>query len=281
MAVLTKLQQHELIVQHRPLVEQVLSGFAHRYPGLADRDELRSAGLLGLVEAARRFDPSHEVPFGGFAVRRIRGAMLDVLRGGDWAPRSVREESRQVEATREHLANRGGATDDASIATELGMDRGRIRELREDQARGALRSLDNWVDRGSLADRLSDHTFAGPEEALENREMRGYVRDALASLSDRHRVVVVGVYLEGRSFEELAEMLDVTKSRVSQLRAEAIESMRGGIERQFSNAEPVRPKGRVAIRKARYAAAIADRSSWQDRLREDERTSAHPRATTA
>lgn len=266
MAALTTEQQQELVIRHRPLVEQVLKGLAHRYARLADRDELQAAGCLGLVEAARRFDPALGVPFGGFAVRRIRGAMLDVLRNRDWAPRSVREETRRVDAARAQLANRDGEPDDDTVAAVLDLEPEHLRQLRADQAKGALRSLDNWTERGSIADRLHDHTFDGPEESLVNLELRGYVRDALSSLPERQRLVVVGLYLEGRTPEELAALLGVTKSRVSQLRAEAMEAMRDGIERQYAQHDPRPPKGRVAIRQARYAADIASRSSWHDRL---------------
>lgn len=266
MAALTTEQQQELVIRHRPLVEQVLKGFAQRYARLADRDELQAAGCLGLVEAARRFDPALGVPFGGFAVRRIRGAMLDVLRNRDWAPRSVREDTRRVDAARAQLANREGEPDDDAVAAVLDLEPEHLRQLRADQAKGALRSLDNWTERGSIADRLHDHTFDGPEESLENLELRGYVRDALSSLPERQRLVVVGLYLEGRTPEELAALLGVTKSRVSQLRAEAMEAMRDGIERQYAQHDPRPPKGRVAIRQARYAATIASRSRWHDRL---------------
>ena len=270
MAVLTTDEQQDLVIRHQPLVEQVLKGFAARYARLADRDELQAAGFLGLVEAARRFDHTVGVPFGGFAVRRIRGAMLDAMRKSDWAPRSVREETRRVDTTRAELATRNGEPDDDAVAARLDVGPERLRELRGDQAKGALRSLDNWSEHGSIADRLRDHTFANPEESLEDLELRGYVRDALYSLPERQRVVVVGLFLEGRSPEELATLLGVTKSRVSQLRSEAMEAMRDGIERQYAQCRPAPPKGRVAIRQARYAAAIAARSTWQTRLHQHE-----------
>jgi RNA polymerase sigma factor for flagellar operon FliA len=98
--------------------------------------------------------------------------------------------------------------------------------------------------------------------------VRGYVRDALDKLPDRHRMVAIGYYLEGRSFEDLAELLGITPSRVSQLRAEAVIMMRDGIDTQYDSSAdvPARPVGRVARRQARYAAAIARNSSWRERL---------------
>jgi RNA polymerase sigma factor for flagellar operon FliA len=122
--------------------------------------------------------------------------------------------------------------------------------------------------RSSPAQRLYDRCATTPDESVEFAEVRGYVRDALDKLPERHRMVAIGYYLEGRSFEELAELLAITPSRVSQLRAEAVIMMRDGIDSQYRREPnaPARPVGRVARRQARYAAAIARNSSWRERL---------------
>ncbi|HTN99815.1 MAG TPA: sigma factor-like helix-turn-helix DNA-binding protein, partial [Microthrixaceae bacterium] len=105
-----------------------------------------------------------------------------------------------------------------------------------------------------------------PDELLESAEMHGYLRAALDSLPERLRIIVVGLYLEGRSFENLAELLGVTTSRVSQLRSDAITMIRHGIDSQFEPASTTRPKGRVEIRQARYASDIARHSDLRSRL---------------
>ena len=121
----------------------------------------------------------------------------------------------------------------------------------------------------SLGDVLHDRTALEPSEELEAREMRGYLRDAVELLPERHRLVIVGYFLESRTSEELARFLDVTESRISQLRSEALIMFREGIDCQYRDGErSVDPRGRVARRKAGYATAIGEKSNWKDRLDE-------------
>lgn len=260
----------ELIEQHLPLVEHHVLRLSGGFPRFVDRSELVSAGTLGLVEAARRYDPTTGVPFASYASRRIRGAILDLVRSQDWAPRSVRSLSRRVEAAEQAVAVRQGRhPDDDELAREAGISVDKLVELRGRVRRSVLVALDqgpDGIDSPSVAAKLSDRAAPLPDETIEAAELRGYVRDALAHLPQRHRIVAVGLYLEGRSFDELAELLGVTPSRISQLRAEAVEMMREGVSAQYRPAPSRPPTGRVARRKAQYAAAIAGGSTWRERL---------------
>ena len=260
---------------HLPLVEQIVVQVAVNYPRHVDRSELVRAGVLGLVEAARRFDDSLGVPFDRFAARRIRGAILDAVRAADWAPRSVRALSRRAESTEQELASRLGRLPSSDeLASAVGCTRADLAKLRDRVFRAVVLALDYQLggdrDDLSLGDVLHDRTTPEPAEELEGREMRGYLRDAVALLPERHRLVIVGYFLEGRTSEELARFLNVTESRISQLRSEALVMLRDGIESQFHPGdEDVEPAGRVARRKAGYANAIGERSNWKDRLTDD------------
>jgi RNA polymerase sigma factor for flagellar operon FliA len=259
----------DLVERHLPLVEQVVLRVSGSFPRFVDRSELVSAGMLGLVEAADRFDFDRGVPFAGYAIQRIRGAVLDVARSEDWSPRSTRQLSRRVEDVTQDLAREHRcAPDDRQIATRLGVGVDELRRMRERINSGMVRALDSRqeLDRGEDDDHMVDRTVPGLDELLEDREMHGYLRAALDSLTERHRTVVVGLYLEKRSFEELAELLGVTPSRISQLRADAIEIIRHGIDSQFGEHRIERPKGRVEIRQARFAAEIASNSDFRSRL---------------
>jgi RNA polymerase sigma factor for flagellar operon FliA len=267
----TREKQRVLVEEHLPLVEHIVFRLSATFPRFIDRSDLISAGTLGLVEAAHRFDPAVGVPFGRFAARRIRGAILDVLRSADWAPRSVRAMTREVERAEQALTVRNGARpDDAQVAAELGVSTNELSELRGRVQRGDIMAIDRGGDdrQSSPAQRIYDRCAPTPEEDVEFAEVRGYVRDALDQLSNRHRIVAIGYYLEGRTFEELADLLSITPSRVSQLRAEAVIMMRDGITTIYENPQPSRrrPVGRVARRQARYATAIARNSSWRERL---------------
>lgn len=262
-----------LVERHLPLVEQVVLRVSGSFPRFVDRTELVSAGMLGLVEAADRFDFDRGVPFAGYAVQRIRGAVLDVARSADWSPRATRHLARRVEDVTQELAREHGCgPDDEQIAQRLDVEISELRRMRERINLGMVRALDSRqeLDRAEDDDSMVDRTVPGLEELLEDREMRGYLRAALGSLSERHRVVVVGLYFEKRSFDELAELLGVSPSRISQIRSDALEIIRDGIDAQFVERDGERsnerPKGRVAIRQARFAAEISRRSDYRGRL---------------
>ncbi|HEX9684165.1 MAG TPA: FliA/WhiG family RNA polymerase sigma factor [Acidimicrobiales bacterium] len=266
-----------VIEQHLPLVEHVVYQVAINFPRHVDREELARAGAIGLIEAAQRYDGSRGVPFDRFAAQRIRGAILDAVRAADWAPRSLRQASRTLESARQDLTSRiGRQPTDEELAGELGMDLDKLCELRQRVHRAVVLALDDRVlsdedEDLSLADVLCDRTSVDPCDELENRELHAFLRDAIQLLPDRHRSVIVGYFFEGSTSQELAADLGVTESRVSQLRSEAFEMMREGIEAQFPDidrapAEAPEPKGRVARRKVAYASAIAANSSLSTRL---------------
>lgn len=258
----------QLIEQHLTLVDHVVRRLVTGFPRYIDRSELQSAGRLGLTEAAARYDFDLGVPFAPYAARRIRGSVLDLMRSSDWVPRGIRDVSRQADEirTRERTADRAMPTDE-QIADRLGINSDRLRQAREATNYGSPTTLDaggeSDLDR---LDALTDSTVPTIDEVLENRELHGYLRSALASLPERLRVITIGHYLEGRSLEELANLLGVTSSRVSQLRSDAIEILRHGIEAQFSPTSERGPKGRVEIRQAQYAASVARHADWRTRL---------------
>lgn len=262
------------IEKHLELVKHVVFQVAVHFPRHVEREELARAGALGLVEAAQRYDEERGVPFERFAAQRIRGSILDSVRAADWAPRSVRNLARNLEAAEQRIVNQTGraATDD-ELAVELGMDVRRLNSLRHRVYRSVILALDHYVapdedEELTLVEVLADPDAMEPGEEMEVRELRGYLRDAVRLLPERHRAVIVGYFLEGVSSLELARYLGVTESRISQLRSEALEMLREGIEVQYEEALPstYEARGRVARRKARYANDIAEASRWQDRI---------------
>jgi RNA polymerase sigma factor FliA len=263
-----------LIEEHLPLVKHIVFQVAVHFPRHVDRDELARAGALGLVEAARRYDESRGVPFDRFAAQRIRGAILDAVRAADWAPRSVRTLARRLEGVEQRLATELGRVPSArEMAGALGMTDAELARLQDRLFRSVVLALEHEVnDAGdedlTLVDVLRDRSVTEPLEELESRELHAYLRDAVNLLPERHRLVIVGYFLEGRTSQELARFLGVTESRVSQLRSEALAMLKDGIEAQYAGpvVAPEASIGRVARRKAGYAAAIAEASPWQDRL---------------
>ncbi|CAB4728480.1 unannotated protein [freshwater metagenome] len=268
---LTQQQVTALIEEHLPLVSHVVFQVAVNFPRHVEREELARAGALGLVEAAKRFDESRGVPFNRFAAQRIRGAIIDAVRAADWAPRSVRALARSLDQAELDLANRlGRAPSVAETATELGISRAELDRLRDRMFRSVVLAFDSLLGSSddeelTLVDVLTDRSSVEPSEELEARELRAYLRDAVHLLPERHRIVVVGYFIEERTSTELAAFMGVTESRVSQMRSEALAMLKDGIEAQYSDDESV-ATGLIARRKAQYASSISSASGCGDRI---------------
>jgi RNA polymerase sigma factor for flagellar operon FliA len=261
--------EDELVRRHLPLVQYVVSEIAHRVPNHVSRSDLVSAGMLGLAQAARSFDPERGIAFDRFASTRIRGALLDELRGRDWASRSVRSRARGLQAATEDLTSRLGRTPTPEeVARELHVDSQTVHKLVDDVHRATVLNYDSLVIEGDAESFLATDE-GGPEEVMLDRERKAYLMDAVKALPERLRLVVIGYFFEERSMQDLADELGVSESRVSQLRAEALALLKDGITSQLDPealaAEP-RPNGRVARRKAAYYASIAAGSDYRTRL---------------
>ena len=266
---------NDLIEANLPLVKHIVFQVAVHFPRHVEREELARAGALGLVEAARRYDDDRGVPFERFAAQRIRGAILDAVRAADWAPRSVRTLARKLENTEQRLATKLGRVPTIDeMSEELDMTKAELAKLQDRMFRSVVLALEHEVSEDSdeeltLVDVIIDQRSPEPLEELETRETNAYLRDAVSLLPERQRLVIVGYFLEGRTSQELARFLGVTESRVSQLRSEALEMLKEGIEAQYSTDGPVSPEdvtGRVARRKVAYANEIGGKSDWTDRL---------------
>ena len=262
------------IEEHLPLVNHVVFQVAVHFPRHVDRNELIHAGALGLVEAAKRYDESRGVPFNRFAAQRIRGAIIDAVRAADWAPRSVRMLARRLDQVEQRLAVQLGRVPSlGETAAALGMDREELDNLRDRIFRSVVLAFEYVVTESddeelTLVDVLAD---AAPEPAaeLEDRELKSYLREAVAMLPERHRMIVLGYFVQGRTSEELARFLGVTESRISQMRTEALGMLRRGIEAQYSPTEPRdEPIGLVDRRRAAYAQRISAASEWPERISE-------------
>lgn len=272
-----------LVEDNLALVHHVVFQVAVQFPRHVERGELVNAGVIGLVEAASRYDRTRGVPFNRFASQRIRGAIIDAVRAADWAPRSVRRLARRLDAVEQQLAGRLGRPPNLrETAREMDMDPEDLHALRDRIFRSVVLAFEHVVsdvgeDELTLVEVLADEGRE-PGAELENRELKAYLRQAVVHLPDRHRLVVVGYFVEERSSEELAQFLGVTESRVSQMRSEALGMMRRGIEAQYAGPgstgprieAPARSAGLVGRRRAAYARRIGEGSRLADRLGERE-----------
>jgi RNA polymerase sigma factor for flagellar operon FliA len=260
----------DLVAQSLPLVRSVVNGLAAHYPRHCDRDELVAAGTLGLVEAARRFDPERGVPFERWAALRIRGAVIDAVRALDFAPRSLRATARDLNVVVEALEVELGRTPSSTeIAERMGLTLSQLIAIEGRLHRSSVLSLDapaGSADDSTLA-AIVVNTEGDPLEELERRERDSYVHDAIHLLPERMRAVVVGYFLEGQTSADLAEQLGVTESRVSQLRSEALAMMREGLEAQLGEGTPrSATKIRAVSKQEAYNASLSTRSDFAERL---------------
>lgn len=255
--------EEALVRQHLPLVHHVVTSVRGRLPNHVHVDDLTSAGMAGLLHAARGYDADRGVPFAAYAATRVRGAILDELRGTDWASRSLRSKARSLQQAADTL---GGGIREAAAAA--GLSEQEARQVVADVHRANVLSVDGLLDgEGSGAALPTDRTT--PEGALLDREQTGYLRDAVDVLPDRLRHVVVGFFFEERTMADLGEELGVSESRISHMRAEAMSLLREAMAKTLDAtdtpaAEP--EHGVAARRRAAYCASVASASDYRSRL---------------
>ena len=259
-------EQETLIRDNMPLVGHMVREMLFKVPPHVHRDDLASAGYAALVTAARAYDAQRGIPFGRFAAMRVRGALLDELRGLDWASRSVRARARRADVARQELTAQLGRTPTATELSELlGVAVAELATIDDDVQRAAVLSLQGFTA-GAAEDMVTESAL-NPEEMLLHRERIGYLHDAVAVLPERLRFVVEASFLQERPLSEVAAEMGVTESRVSQLRTEALALLRDGLTTHMDQMGAPAPKdGCVARRRAAYAAQIAARSTMATRL---------------
>lgn len=201
----------QLIVQHADMVKRIAMKLARRCPQWVTREDLVSAGMVGLVEAAHRYDLTRAEPFGAFAEQRIRGAILDELRRGDLLPRRVRQTARKIATTIRDLEARGQVATDESIAEALGVTPAHYQEHLAPVARFGVDSLD------APATPVPVDPGASPADALARTHFLARVRTILKHAPERDIQILVHYYLEEQTFQQIGDAMGITPSRVCQL----------------------------------------------------------------
>lgn len=221
---------NQLVIQHVGLVKAMAHRLAQRLPAQVEMVDLISVGVIGLIEAARRYRPSMGVPFDAFARRRLQGAMLDALRNLDWAPRSLRKMRRDLDSTVAQLRHElGREPQEAEIAAAMDLSETEYTKVL-DQVRsldiGAIRQLDSTSSDGTPLLELVIDPDDGPEARLQRTELRQHLVRALEELPDRERQVLALYYEEELTMAEIGQVIGVSESRVSQLRSLALSRLR-------------------------------------------------------
>jgi RNA polymerase sigma factor FliA len=224
--------REKLITEHLGLVHHVARQLSRSLSLEADFDELVSSGTMGLMNALGSFDPSRGLAFSTFAAPRIRGAILDELRRQDHVPRSVRRKTRDLAAARKELMRTlDREPEDREVAEHLGIDMSTYWRWQSETESVVQVSLDRPTvdgDRrsGSAADILADSSDRGIEDLLNLEEEVDMLKSAILELKDQERLVLSLYYYEELKLHEIATIMELTESRVSQIRSKAISRLR-------------------------------------------------------
>jgi RNA polymerase sigma factor for flagellar operon FliA len=216
--------EQEWILANLPLVHHVVQKIASNLPRKIEYDELVSAGTLGLVKAAKAYDPGRHAEFSTYAYIRIRGAVFDELRGRTFAPPGVNRTMRKVrEAYGTLVALHGRPPEDEELATHLGLTMERLYQVLEDARRQHFLSIHGLAeDRPALGALLAADENESPEPQAERQELLRRLTEAIQDLPKRDRDLVLLYYERDLTMKEVAQVLGVTESRVSQMHAAAL-----------------------------------------------------------
>jgi RNA polymerase sigma factor FliA len=219
-----------LILTYAPLVKYVAGRLGSGLPAHVEEGDLVSYGLLGLIGAIERFDPSRDIKFETYAIARIKGSIIDELRSMDWVPRSVRARARDIERAIASLEARlTRAPTDEEIAEKLGITTHELDDSLSAIGRSSIAALDElWTisssggDQVALIDTIEDTQGPEPQTEFAQTELKEALGEAIARLPEREKLVVTLYYYEELTLREIGEVLGVTESRVSQLHTKAI-----------------------------------------------------------
>lgn len=228
--------REKLIIKYTSFVRLIAGRMAMNLPKNIEEGDLISWGMLGLIDAVEKFALDKNVKFETYAQLRINGAIVDELRNLDWAPRSLRQKMKMLAKVCDELSMKLGRTPtDEEIAREMNIPLEELYKLYNEERKSNFVSTDEVYEdddgSSSRSDFLSDGGKNSPQELLEGQELKQMLADALDELSEREKLVVTLYYYEELTLKEIAQILGVTDSRVSQLHTKAILRLKGKLSR--------------------------------------------------
>jgi RNA polymerase sigma factor FliA len=230
--------ENSIVEQYLPLVKAVVGRLAMTLPSHVNSDDLYSAGLVGLLNAVRRFDTKTGSSFEHYARVRIRGAVFDELRRLDWVPRSVHDKAKKVELVMQELAQRhGNVPTNIEMAKALKISLDAYEELLEEIRPASYICLDSaqssdGESTGASYDFIADDSQTEPWEGTARREMSSLIEARLKQLPEMQRKVLALYYFEDLRLREIAAAFGVTESRICQIHSQAILAIKALLKKQ-------------------------------------------------
>lgn len=222
-----------LVEEYAFLVKRIAHHLVARLPDSVQVDDLIQAGMIGLLEAGAKYEKGKGASFETYAGIRIRGAMLDEVRRGDWAPRSVHRNSRRIsEAMRTVEAGTGREAQDKEVAATLGIPMDDYFRMLNDSSGARLFSYEEIIESDEPVDASKTGTVA---EGFEGDSFRNQVVKAIAQLPEREQLVLALYYDEELNLKEIGAVIDVSESRVSQIMSQAVHRLRSRLQEWLSN----------------------------------------------
>jgi RNA polymerase sigma factor FliA len=222
-------ERNRLVLEQLPQVRYIAQKIHARLPHHIQLEDLVNTGVLGLIEALAKYDPSRNVGLQSYARYRIQGAILDSLREQDWSPRLLRQKGRQLEQAREILRGRLGRNPSQSeLAVELEVTEDQLNRLLSDLKGLEVSSLQEPVfsDGHVLAETVADTAEENPFDLCESAEINGLLAQALSKLPSRKRHILSLYYFKGMTMKEVGSHMGVCESRISQIHSAAVASLK-------------------------------------------------------
>ena len=221
--------KEECLREYSQLVKRIAHQMMTKLPYSVQIDDIIQAGMMGLLDAASRYNEFHGAQFETYATQRIRGSMLDELRAADWLPRSLRRDMRRIEVAISHLQQKlGRAPNETEIAEELGMPLAEYQHMLQESRGAQLVYYEDLhdEDHDDFFERFEFSNDADPMDLLQDGRFKAELIKAIESLPERERIMMGMIYEQDMNLREIGEVMGVSESRVSQLHSQAVARLR-------------------------------------------------------
>ena len=224
--------KNDILLNYGYLVKWIVRRMMPKYNNYNEYDDLVSCGMLGLIDAVEKFDVKHEVKFETYAVSRVRGEILDYMRSQDWASPSLRKKISAITSAYEAFENANpGQPADADVASSLGMPVEQVQKILAQTHMFNLVNFEDALSSGNYESEIRGKEENAPEEELLLKERKQILADTIDALPEKERLVITLYYYEGLLLKEIADILQVTESRVSQIHSKVLSKMRAKLEK--------------------------------------------------